>query len=104
MSLVIEKFTDADLMGQVFTFVGLGGYPYFYKVFKITKKQVYLIRVKDLVSSWRNDGFYLTSTYEATNDIWYDGNDKSLTKIIKRDKIDDCNWCSSYTHSHYMGN
>ena len=101
MSLIIEKFTDEELMEKVFIFLSVGGYPEFYKVDKITKKQVYLIRLKHEITKYFDDGDCCSATFTATNDMYY-YLDKPLKKIIKRDKIDDCDWGNSYTRSSYI--
>jgi hypothetical protein len=111
MSLIIEKFTDEELMGEVFIFFSVGGYPRFYKVYKITKKQVYLVKViANINFDWfdghvecfthtaTNNVHYVECfTHTATNNAQYNFKKKTTKKIIKRDEIDDCNWGKTYT-------
>jgi hypothetical protein len=103
MSLIIEKFTDEELMGEVFIFFSVGGYPQFYEVYKITKKQVYLVRLEATINFDYDDGDCRCHTYKATKIIYNNGGvSKPEKKIIKRDEIDDCNWGNSYTHKSYI--
>jgi len=97
MSLIIEKFTDDELMHEVFIFFSVGGYPEFYKVYKITKTQVYLVKVEyDINLDWF-DGHSECFTYTAKYNAEYNFKKKFTKKIIKRDEIDDCNWGKTYT-------
>ena len=103
MSLIIEKFTDDELMDEVFIFFNIIDYPEFYKVYKITKKQVYLVRLDYNVNLDYDNGDERAYTYEATKIIYNNGGvSKPEKKIIKRDKIDDCFWGKSYTRKSYM--
>jgi hypothetical protein len=106
MNLIIENFTDDELMGQIFD-LSTGKYPKFYKVYKITKKQVYLILLEaEIANFWEDEFGYMTSIYVPKKDVIYrnGGVCPPVKKIIKRDEIDKCKWTNEVQVVSYMWN
>jgi len=101
MSLIIEKFTDEELMDEVFYFVNkTGDYATFYKVYKITKKYVYLVKLNDIITESWYDGDCSSTTYQSTG-VFIRRGKKSYLKI-KREEIDDCNWGKTFNYKSYI--
>lgn len=101
-----SQYTDSELKGQIFN-ISDNKYPKFYKVYKVTKNQVHLILLEQIVKSSHNDGQYETRIcVPHPNHTYYrnGGVGSPVHKIIKKNNIDNYEITSEVEYEAYMWN
>jgi hypothetical protein len=101
-----SQYTDSELIGRIFN-ISDNKYPKFYKVYKVTKNQVYFILLEHIVTSKSNDGQYeIRVCVPHPNHTYYrnGGVGSPVKKIIKKNNIDNYEITSEVEYESYMWN